>query len=199
MKTWTVLALGCILTVCTLAQQTERPQLKLRIVTGKDIYTLNERVMLKSELTNLTSKTLCFPVPDQDCETTGIGSIITTGEPVSAEEIDRFICHADGGGASGVELESEITNRWIKLPPNAVYTTKIAEAKASLNQVGDWRLKASYHPPVGAFNRDYVKTLQAATERVGCKLPDSMAVAEPKLISVVPPNPHESMIDVKSP
>jgi hypothetical protein len=63
--------------------------------------------------------------------------------------------NADGGGASGMDLESEIKNRWIKLPPNAVYTTKVAEAKSSLNQPGDWRLRASYHPPVGAFSRDY--------------------------------------------
>ena len=171
-----------------LAEQSSRPQLKLRIVVDKATYALHERVMVKSELTNLTSKTLCFPVPDQDCETTGIGSIITTGEPVNAGEIDRFICHADGGGPSEAQLESEIKNRWIKLPPNTVYTTKFAEAQASLNQLGDWRLRASYYPPVGAFSRDYVTVLQSAAERMGCTLPDSAAVAEPKIISVLPPN-----------
>lgn len=189
MKTWSALVSMSVLVVCLLAQQSSRPQLKLRIVVVKEIYALDERVMVKSELTNLTSKTLCFPVPDQDCETTGIGSIITTAEPVNAGEIDRFICHADGGGASRVELESEIKNRWIKLPPNAVYTTKVAEAKAGLNQAGDWRLRASYHPPVGAFSRDYVTILQSAAESVGCKLPDSPAVAEPRIISVLPANP----------
>jgi hypothetical protein len=191
MKTWTALVSISVLVVCMLAQQTSRRQLKLRIVVDKELYALKERVLVKSELTNLTSKTLCFPAPDQDCETTGIGSIITTGEAVSAGEIDRFICHADGGGASGVELESEIKNRWIKLPPNAIYTTKGAEAKASLNQVGDWRLRASYHPPVGAFSRDYVKILQSAAERMGCTLPDSTAVAEPRIISVLPANPTD--------
>lgn len=172
-----------------LAQQSSRPQLKLRIVVDKEIYALHERVMVKSELTNLTSKTLCFPMPDQDCETTAIGSIVTTGEPVNAGEVDLFICHTDGGGPSGIGLESEIKNQWIKLPPNAVYTTKVAEAKANLNQVGDWRLRATYHPPVGSFGRDYVKTLQSAGESIGCKLPESKAVAEPMTISVLPTNP----------
>ena len=190
MRTWTALVSISVLAVCMLAEQSSRPQLKLRIVVDKATYALHERVMVKSELTNLTSKTLCFPVPDQDCETTGIGSIITTGEPVNAGEIDRFICHADGGGPSGSELESEIKNHWIKVPPNAVYTTKVAEAKATLDQVGDWRLRASYHPPVGAFSRDYVKNLQSAAESVGCKLPDSTAVAEPKIITVLP-NPTD--------
>jgi len=178
-----------IMVVCMLAQQGTRPQLRLRIVVDKEVYALNERVMVKSELTNLTSKTLCFPVPDQDCETTRTGWVITQGEPVNAgDERDLFICHADGGGASGVELEQEIKNRWIKLPPNAVHVTKSTEAKASLNETGDWQLKASYHPPVGAFSRDYVTVLQSAAERMGCKLPDSAAVAEPKIISVLPSN-----------
>ena len=68
MKTWTTLALGSTLAVGVLAQQTERPQLMLRVLTEKDVYTLNERVVVKSELTNLTSRTLCFPVPDQECD-----------------------------------------------------------------------------------------------------------------------------------
>jgi len=177
--------------VCTLAQQTEAPQLKLRIVTEKDTYTLNERVMVKSELTNLTSKTLCFPVPDQDCETTAIGSIVTTGDPIKAGQVDRFICHADGGGPSEPQLEPEIKDRWVMLSPNAVYTTKFAAAKAGLNQLGDWRLRASYHPPVGAFSRNYVTMLQSAAERIGCTLPDSTAVAEPKIISVLPASPNQ--------
>src|SRR5579871_2631275 len=189
MKTWTVFIAAPVLAICTLAQKTEAPQLKLRLVTEKDIYALNERVMVKSELTNLTSKTLCFPVPDQDCETTAIGSIITTADPVKAGEVDRFICHADGGGPSEAQLESEIKNRWIKLAPNAVYTTKFAEAKARLNQLGDWRVRASYHPPVGAFSRDYVTVLQSAAERMGCQLPNSAAVAEPRTITVLPANP----------
>src|SRR5215469_7445676 len=177
------LASACIffLSVSMLAQQNARPQMKVRIVADKDVYTVNERVMVKSELTNLTSKTLCFPVPDQDCEITGTGWIVTIGVPASYADYGVFTCHADGGGPSRVELESEIKNRWIKLPPNAVYLTKAAEAKASLDQAGDWRLMASYHPPVGAFSPDYVKVLRSAAENVGCKLPDSTAAAEPRI------------------
>ena len=186
MKTWAVLVVAFFLAVFTFGQQIKRPQLKLRIVTEKDTFALNERVMFKSELTNLTSKTVCFPVPDQDCETTAIGSIITTGDPVRAGQVDRFICHADGGGASGAQLESDIKNRWIKLSSNAVYTTDLTRAKVSLDQAGDWRLKASYDPPVGAFSRRYVTMLQSAAERAGCTLPDSVAVAEEKIIKVLP-------------
>src|SRR5579871_2466382 len=103
MKTWTAPASISVLIVCMLAQQSSRPQLKLRIVVDKDIYSLNDRVMVKSELTNLTSKTLCFPVPDQDCETTGNGWVLTEGEPVKAgDERDLFICHTDSRSASGL-------------------------------------------------------------------------------------------------
>jgi hypothetical protein len=161
--------------------------LKLRIVVDKDIYTLNERVMVKAEFINLTSRTLCFPVPNQDCESSRTGSVMTTGDPVNAEG-EQFICHLDGGGAAGAELESEIKSRWIKLPPNAVYVTKAAEAKVTLSKVGDWRLQASYHPPEPAFDSDYKKVLQSAAQTVGCDLPGSSVVAQPKIINVLPPD-----------
>lgn len=180
------IALTSCLGVCVLAQKVKPPQLKLQIITEKDTYALNERVIVKSEITNLTSKTLCFPVPDQRCESAGTGSVLTMGQPASAGDYGWFLCHVDGGGASGPELESEISRRWIKLPPNAVYLTKVAEAYATLDQVGDWQLMASYHPPVGAFNPGYVKTLQSAAESMGCKLPESSVEAEPKIISVLP-------------
>jgi hypothetical protein len=186
MKTRTLLALLSFLGVCMFAQQPAQPQLKLRIVADKDIYTLNERVIVKAEFTNLTSKTLCFPVPNQDCESTRTGSVVTTGESVNPGG-EQFICHLDGGGAAGTELESEIKNRWVKLPPNAVYVTNAAEAKATLSEVGDWRLSASYHPPEPAFNSDYKKVLQSAAENAGCSLPDSSVVARPKIINVLPP------------
>ncbi len=186
MRTATAIALTSCFGVCVLAQQVKPPQLKLQIITQKDTYALNERVIVQSELTNLSSKTLCFPVPDQRCESAGTGWILTMGEPASAGDYGWFLCHADGRGASRAELESEISHRWIKLPPNAVYLMKAAEAYATLDQSGDWRLTASYHPPVGAFNRDYVKTLQSAAESTGCTLPESSADAEPKIISVLP-------------
>lgn len=186
MKSWETLALVSFLGIGGFAQQTSRPELKLRIVVEKDTYTLNERVTVKSEFTNLTSKTICFPVPDQDCKTTATGSVLTTGEPAGARDYDLFLCHAHGGGPTRAELGSEIRNRWIKLPPNAVYVTKPAQAIASLNQTGEWKLKASYDPPVGAYSRDYEKMLQSAAEDEGCSLPRSMVDAEPKIISVLP-------------
>ena len=81
----------------------------------------------------------------------------------------------------GAALESDINNRWIKLSPNAIYVTKAAEAKATLDQVGDWRLSASYHPPEPAFGRDYKKVVQSAAVHASCNLPDSSAVAQPKI------------------
>jgi hypothetical protein len=139
------------------------PQLKLRIITDKDIYTLNERVMARAEFTNLMTKTLSFPIPNPNCESTETGSVVTTGESVKKGG-EQFICHLDGGGIPGAELESAIENRWIKLPPNAIYVTKAAEAKVTLSEVGDWRLSASYHPPEPAFNRDYKKVMLQSCE-----------------------------------
>jgi hypothetical protein len=191
MKTWTTLVLGYTLAVGVLAQQTERPQLKVRLLTEKDVYTLNERVVVKSELTNLTSRTLCFPVPDQECETTSTGWVIATLEPSNSDERDSFICHTDGRGAERAKLESDIKNHWVMLAPNAVYTTKAAEVNARLNVVGDWKLKASYHPPVGAFSANYEKDLQSAADGFGCRLPDSTAVAEPKVVTVLSKNSKE--------
>jgi len=100
MKLRTVLAFISLLGVCTFAQQPVHAQLKLRIVADKDIYTLNERVLVKAELTNLTSTTLCFPVPDQDCESSRTGSVLTTGESVNTGG-EQFICHLDGGAQQG--------------------------------------------------------------------------------------------------
>ena len=191
MKTWTTLALGSTLAVGVLAQQTERPQLMLRVLTEKDVYTLNERVVVKSELTNLTTRTLCFPVPDQECETTSTGWVVATLEPSNSGEKDSFICHTDSRGVERSKLESDIKNHWVMLSPNAVYTTKAAEMNVTLNVVGDWKLKASYHPPVGAFSANNEKDLQSAADGFGCRLPVSTAVAEPKVISVLSKNSKE--------
>jgi len=113
---------------------------------------------------------------------------VTTGESVNAGG-EQFICHLDGAGAGGAELESEIRNHWINLPPNAVYVTKAAEAKVTLSEVGDWRLNTSYHPPEPAFNRDYKRVLQSAAEDAGCSLPDSSVVAQPRIVNVLPRDP----------
>ena len=168
--------------LCVMAQQATEPQLKLRIIVGKEDYSLKEKVTVKAELTNLTSKTLCFPVPDQDCESTATGFVVTTGEPVKTPG-DQFLCHTDGGGAVGAELDSQIKERWIKLSPKAAYVTNAAEAKVT-NELGNWRLTASYHPPEGAFSAKYRTNLQTAARRAGCELPVSIAEAEPTIITV---------------
>ena len=90
--------------VSVLAQHAAEPQLKVRILLDKNSYSPEEKVIVKAELTNATSKTLCFPVPDQNCETTATGWIVTTGERISSQEHDQFICHVDGGGAVGAKL-----------------------------------------------------------------------------------------------
>jgi hypothetical protein len=169
--------------LCAVAQQATEPQVKLRILVDKEDYSLKEKVTVRAELTNITSKTLCFPVPAQDCEAVATGFVVTTGEPVSTHG-DQFICHTDGGGAVGAELDSEIKQRWIKLSPKAVYVTNAAEAKVTLNELGNWRLAASYHPPEGSFSAKYRTILQTAARRAGCELPLSVAEAEPKIITV---------------
>ncbi len=187
MKSRAILALASLVGISVFAQQTPKAQMKLRILIEKNIYALNERVIVKSEFTNLTSKTLCFPVPDQECERTATGWVITKGKPIGAGDYDLFICHSDGGGPTRAEVESDIKQKWIKLPPNTVYVTRPAQADAALSQPGEWKLKASYNPPVGAFSDDYEKMLQSATEGEGCILPGSKVIAEPKTITVLSP------------
>lgn len=175
-----------LVAVSVLAQRGASPQLQIRTLPDKSTYSLSEKVIVKSELTNVSAKTLCFPIPDQNCETTTTGWIVTIGEPVhpgNAEERERFICHVDGGGEIGDKLESQIREQWIKLPPGGVYVTKATEAMATLNEVGKWNLTASYHPPVGAFNPKYTTTLQTAARKAGCELP-SAAQAEPQVVTV---------------
>jgi len=185
MRMRTIVALVLFVGVGTFAQQTTAPQLKLRIIADRDAYFVGEKVFVKTELMNLTSKTLCFPVPDRACSTTATGWIVTKAQPVmSTREIDQFICHADSRIKMGAELASEIRNRWIKLPPNAAYVTGTTEAKIELSEGGAWRLTASYHPPVASFGAEYKRVLQS--QKAGCELPDSGVVAEPKLISVRP-------------
>ena len=170
----------------TSGQRAMRPELKLRITSDKETYSLKEKVIVRAELTNLTSQTLCFPVPDQKCTTTGTGWITVTGKPVNGGDDDLFICHVDSGGKGGDELDSDIRNRWIKLAPNAIYTGDPTKAGVTLDVPGDWKLAASYHPPEGSFDPKYRETLQSAAKKAGCTLPVRDAIAEPKLIHARP-------------
>jgi hypothetical protein len=164
------------------------PQLKLKIIPSKETYSLNDRVFTKSELTNLTDKTLCFPQPVQDCESTDFGSLVTTGEAVATDENERFICHLDGRSAPREQLLREIDEKWVKVAPGTVYTSNTSEAQVSLSTFGRWRLRASYHPPEAAFgNANQFRTsLQSAAQSFGCVVPEKYVSAEPVIITVVP-------------
>ena len=181
-----VLALPCFLGALAFPQQAAKPQLRLRLLVDKETYSLKERVIARAELTNLTSNTLCFPVPDLECDTTGTGAVVVSGEPVNENgEVDKFICHADSRGFTGAELDRQIRERWIKLAPNGVHVTSPREAKLILNQLGNWTLRASYHPPQGSFSAKYKTVLQTAAQKAGCDVPQSAAEAEPQTITVV--------------
>jgi hypothetical protein len=179
-----ILAVVSFSGTCLSAQQATHPELALKIVVDKDSYTLKEEPIVKAELKNLTSKTLCFPEPDLECSTAEIGWVVISGNAVKTGEGEKFICHADGRGAVGAELDSDVKDRWIKLSPNAVYLTHATKAKARLSEAGDWRLTASYHPPEGSFSEKYQKVLRSAAKKAGCELPESIVVAEPKIVSV---------------
>jgi hypothetical protein len=172
------------------------PELKVTVISSKETYFLREDVFTKTEFLNLTDKTLCFPEPSQDCEITGTGSVITSGEALVAEERETFVCHADSRGRPREELLTEIEQHWIKLAPNAAYTTKLAKAQVSLSVIGPWRLKAIYHPPECSFSTaaECASYLQSAAQRVGCVVPEVVVTAAPVTVSVVPPPDQKQSI-----
>src|SRR5262249_54575770 len=148
-----VVAGSCVLGALAFPQQAAKPQLRLRLLVDKETYSLKEKVIARAELTNLTSNSLCFPVPDLECDTTGTGAVVVFGEPVNENgEIDKFICHADSTGLTEAELDRQIREQWIKLAPNGVHVTSPTEAKLILNHLGNWTLRAAYHPPRGSFS-----------------------------------------------
>ncbi len=163
-------------------------ELKLRIIPNKETYALHEKVFTKTEFTNLTDKTLCFPEPVQDCINSVSGYVITRGSPlVSSPEVEQFICVIDGRVGSREKLLADIKNRWIKLVPDAVYVTRSTEAKVSLDIAGQWLLKASYHPPEAAFGSvETSKYAVSAAREVGCAVPEMKVSDVPIAIIVVP-------------
>lgn len=178
--------LGILSLICphAVGQQEGHPQLKLTILLEKEQFSVNENVLVRAELRNLTSQTLCFPPPDQECSTPQTGWVVVTGSALSTGDGEQFICHVDGSGAVGAELESSIRNRWIKLPPNGVYASEPTEAKVKLRAAGQWQFVATYHPPEGSFSDAYKQVLKAASQKAGCVLPDSAVAAEPRTITV---------------
>ena len=187
-------ALG-VCSICALSQAAENtllrkaPELKLRIMLGKETYTLHEKVFTKAEFTNLSDKTLCFPEPVQDCVDSVPGYLITKGEaPANTPgEHEQFICVRDGRAWPGEKLPSEIEQRWIKLAPNKVYVTKSAEANVIFDVPGQWRLETTYHPPEGPFHpAEFRRHIESAARMVGCTIPETAVSAEPITVNVVP-------------
>jgi hypothetical protein len=178
-------ALIVILGAASVGAQTQsQPQMKLSLVPSNARYVLADEITARVELTNLTSETLCFPTPAQDCSVPTSGWVVVTGERVSsdADEKDVFICHTDARGTYGKELDDAVRTEWVKLKPNSVYTAK--EAKIKPDKVGLWKLVATYHPPTSDFGSDYRAMLESAAKKNRCTLPTTNAIAEPPTVKV---------------
>jgi hypothetical protein len=185
------LSVGLLFVTCSSAQNNREPLLRLTINPDKIEYALNETVLVHAELTNISKTTLCFPRPAQDCAFAPTGSLLTTGEPVTNEREESFTCHMDGVGKHGRALDEAVKNDWVKLQPGEVYAAKPAKAFVNLDESGQWKLTAAYEPPEGSFSREYRNTLKTAAAKAGCKLPEDVVVAEPRLI-IVGSKPSES-------
>jgi hypothetical protein len=165
------------------------PELKIRIVPDKETYSLQEKVFTKTEFTNLTDKTLCFPVPAHAHEIVGRGSVEVHGESLNdGTERQRWLDHHDGGPTEPRErLIKEIEEQWIKLAPNATYETESSVVTFNLDVSGGWRLRGSYHPPECSFNNlKCNESFRATVKSTGCVVPEKFVTAEPVTINVVP-------------
>ena len=196
--TWTVRVFFAVvaLSVCSitvLSQPAKKadqkmPELKIRIIPDKQTYALHEVVFTRTEFTNLTDKTLCFPEPVQG-KAVSTGYLITDADAPNNER-DRFIEVFDGGLTWPREkLLLEIERNWLKLAPNSTHTTKSAPVQVKLDIPGEWHLRATYHPVECSFNyQECMKYLISAAEEVGCFVPEVSAEAKPVAITVLPPS-----------
>jgi len=162
--------------------------MRLKVRASKSTYFVGERAEVEIEFINLMEKTLCFPVPAQDCEDSDTGDLLTFTSFVETEERDWFHCHRDGGGIPRDKVLSEIQEHWIKLAPNAVYTTAPYAAYGTLDKSGQWELIAHYHPPEGAFDRDYRDHLQSAAAKAGCTLPTADVFSPTVTVTAISPS-----------
>jgi hypothetical protein len=164
-------------------------ELKLQIIPEKETYSLADRLSVRTEFTNITGRTLCFPQPSQKDEVPAQGYVITEaiGPPDTPGE-DHFLDHYDGGGTWPLDkLVQEIRERWIWLAPNAVYRTGLAQIRTNFSTPGQWRLEAAYHSPEGSFHpAEFRKYLSTAGRIAGCTVPQSVVSAEPISLSVSP-------------
>ncbi len=167
---------------CSIAQS--KATLQIKLATPKDTYVLNEAVMVQAELTNVSDHRICFPRPEQDCELPERGSLIVTSRPEADSDWDTFICHADGRGIVGRELDDAIKNDWIKLEPGKTFVAPAEKAQLNLSTLGTWTITAKYNPPEGGFSTRYRTILQDAAKKAGCSLPEETVVATTLTITV---------------
>jgi len=165
-------------------QSNTTPELKIRVLTDKDNFVINEEVIARVQLTNETGKTLCFPRPATNEQVAVSGWIEMKAERANGSEHDEFIKVFDGRGKSGKELEKAVKNDWIKLKPGETYLASPFKTLGHLDEPGEWRLTATYHPAEGSFSREYRKSLQKAAQKNGCTLPIVAAQSESVVISV---------------
>ena len=166
------------------SQSNESPELRVRILTDKDKFASSDVLIAKMQLNNTTDKTLCFPKPPTDVHVAISGWIETKAEPAHGSDREKFIEVLDGGGKVGKELDAAIKNEWVKLKPGQSYLADPARTPVHLDEPGEWRLTATYHPPEGSFSAGYRKLLQDAAQKNGCTLPIHTAEAEPTTIVV---------------
>jgi hypothetical protein len=162
-------------------------ELKLKVLPEKEIYHLNEPLLTRTEFTNRTDRTLCFPEPAQGFENPIQGSVRLVGYGPAGRDRDHFLEHFDGGFPSDDKLLEEIEQRWIKLGPNQIYLTSMTMALFQLDTPGDWRIYGAYDAPVASFNsKDSKERLRAVAEKAGCTPPSLDAFAPVVTIRVVP-------------
>lgn len=187
------LACACATFAVGLKQQskpeTEAPQLKLRVIPEKTTYRLGEGVFVKTEFTNVSGKTLCFPQPATEFEATYPGYVTTFGDLPAESDSDEMSDHYDSGPPwPEAKLLPEIRSRWTKLEPDAVYVTDSSKPRTSFRVAGSWRLMSTYHPPESAFNTaDSRRYLARAAESLGCTIPRKVS-SEPAYVEIADEN-----------
>jgi hypothetical protein len=155
------------------------PDLSLKIIPAKTIYTLHERLHARYELTNQSDETLCFPPPD-GCDFATSGSVP----------------NADGTGGVGVgigcgaerskprDLLSDVEQRWVKLPPNQTHLTQDLSGIEFTN-LGKWDVESDFRPL--ELSGEEMGILKA----VGCRVPEGTISPPSVQIQVVEPSPEK--------
>lgn len=154
--------------------------MKLNLLFQKENFKASETPIVRIELLNISTETLCFPPPNDECTNPATGSVEVKGAPVKGGEYDQFICHIDGRGLT----DEQFRKSWIRLAPGASYTTKPRETQVKLSVAGEWRFKAIYRPPEDSFGTTYRKRLEAVANQAGCTLPRSYIPSVPVVVTV---------------